>query len=864
GVARSIVLAKEHKKKNIDTEATKYLVGYYVSDDDIDESVMKQYIQRKLPDYMIPNRLIRIEKVPVTINGKLDTKALPEVDFSKSDQHQLVLPENDLETKMVYIWSDLFSLPVENISVHHDFFSLGGDSILAIKLSLMITNSLSIKLTVAAIFQNRTIAKLVSHILHGLDCDASENDRIMKINTAFRTGSNYALSFAQERLWFITEFEGEIGTNAYNVPIFIKFSNNNVRSDLLYRSLLAILHRHEILKTLIHEDQFGVISQHILNDTETDALFKVHELHVDNKEQLDAELFKFATYVFNLRKELPIKVTFYRMNNGNVKSKTRLYMGILMHHICFDGWSMKILYREMQIFYEYFEQTLINPSLDISSYLTLNLPALPVQYKDFAAWQRKYLTGERLHNLSEYWKSKLDGYEMSNLIPDISPRPPVYNYSGDEIMFEVNEQTTAALKALAKNLHVSLFSLLLSTYAFMLSEYTNQQDIVIGTPVANRNQPELENLIGFFVNLLVLRIKLDLHDYAIDFIKKVSEEVIHAQIYQEMPFDALLKQLPIVKDTSRHPIVQVMFVMNTHFQATLTGTDKTIMSTKSLGMSEYLSTHTNFKVAKYDITASIDETDVCLKGNFNFATSVFHHNTIQNFIESYVHILTEFARIGDTCRMQDITCASNKQRTCIERCQNICTTDTEFSAQTTLHKLFEAEVEKSCNKIAIVYNDVQLTYRELNEKANQLAHYLRSICDIQSDNLIALCLDKCELMILSILAVWKSGAAYVPIDPTYPDERIQFILQDTKAKIMITNNKYMTRLNPHDIEKIAIDCPLVMQMVNKNGMNFNPDPNTTKNNLAYVIYTSGTTGEPKGVMVQHESVTSFRNDIIHR
>ncbi|CAF4523227.1 unnamed protein product [Rotaria socialis] len=845
GVRECAVLVKDHKKKNIDTLSTKYLVGYFVSDVDTDECVLKEYMQRKLPDYMIPNRLIQIDKMPVNISGKLNTRVLPEVDFSKSDHHQLVLPQNDLETKMVYIWSELFRFPVEKISVNNDFFSLGGDSILAIKLSLMITNSLSIKLTVAAIFQNRTIAKLASHILHGLDCDASENDRIMRINTDFRAGSNYALSFAQERLWFITEFEGEIGTDAYNVPIFIQFSNNNVRRDLLYQSLLAILHRHEILRTLMHEDKFGVISQHLLNDAETAALFKVHELHVVNKQQLDAELFKFAKYVFNLRKELPIKVTFYEMKNEDVENNTRLYMGILMHHICFDGWSMKILWSELQIFYEHFERNLSDPSLDISSYSDPNLSVLPVQYKDFAEWQRKYLRGERLHNLSEYWKSKLDGFEMLNLIPDNSPRPSIYNYSGDEIMFEINEQITTALKALAKSLHVSLFSLLLSAYAFMLSNYTNQQDIVIGTPVANRNQPELENLIGFFVNLLVLRIKLDSHDCAIDFIKKVNEEVINAQINQEMPFDALVKQLQINKDTSRHPIVQVIFVMNTHFQTTLTGTDKTIVSSKSLGMSEYLSNHTNFRVAKYDIAASIDEIDVSLKGNFNFATNIFHHSTMHNFIESYVHILTQFSRIGEKCRIQDIMCASSKQRSCIERWQNTCTAPTELNTQTTLHKLFEAEAATSYDRIAVIYQDIQLTYRELNEKANQLAHYLRSICDIQPDDLIALCLDKSELMIVSILAVWKSGAAYVPIDPTYPVERFQFILQDTRAKIMITNKKYMARLDPHGIMKIAVDCPLVNQLVNSNRTTCNPDSNATKDNLAYVIYTSGTTGEPK-------------------
>ncbi|CAF2051818.1 unnamed protein product, partial [Rotaria magnacalcarata] len=848
GVKQAVVLVRDVKTVEAQGRSRKYLLGYFVSETSLIETDIKQYMETKLPDYMIPNRLMRIEKIPMNINGKLDSRALPEVDFSKSDQNHLVPPRNDLEAKIIRIWSDVLRITIENISIYDDFFSLGGDSILVVKLSVMITNSLPNTVTVMDIFENRTVAKLASHILHRMDDPAGQSDHILKLHSEYSNHPKYVLSFAQERLLFINDFTGEKGMTAYNIPICVKFLHNDVKRDLLYQSLLAILYRHEILRSLIHADKLGVVSQYLLNEAETHALFKVNEVHVSSNDQLDAELFKFATYVFNLRKELPIKVTLYEMRNENGPDFTTLYMCLLMHHICFDGWSSNIFWRELQIFYDYFDKRTNKFSVVISSCLTLNLPALPVQYKDFAAWQRKYLTGERLHNLSQFWKSKLDGFEMLNLTPDCSIRPPNYDYSGDEIMFELNEQITTELKQLAKNIKVSLFSLLLSAYVLMLSTYTNQKDIVIGTPVANRNQPELENLIGFFVNLLVLRIKLNPQANATDYIRQVSEEVISAQIYQEMPFESLVKELQIENDASRHPIVQVIFIMNSQFEITVSSTHKSNEPAKSLEMSEYLSNHTNFNTAKYDITTSIDETDKCLKGHFNFATKVFHQSTIQNFIESYIHILTQFSRLSHNCRLQDIPCINRKQRSQIEKWNKTYTNGTELNTEATLHKLFEEEAEKSSGKIAVVFEDIQLTYRELNEKANQFRNYIKSICDIQPDDLIALFLDKSELMIVSILAVWKSGAAYVPIDPTYPEERIQFILQDTKAKIMITNKKYMARLDPHDIMKVAVDCPLVNQLVNNNRMTFNPDPNTTKDNLAYVIYTSGTTGQPKGVM----------------
>ncbi|CAF4345459.1 unnamed protein product [Rotaria sp. Silwood2] len=864
-VKQSVVIVRESKYLDAEGTNRKYTIGYFVSQSILLESDIKRYMQSKLPDYMIPNRLIQIVNIPVTTNGKIDLKSLPEIDSSKYDENSFSPPRNDLERKILRIWADLLCIPVANISTHDDFFGLGGDSILVMKLAIRLSNLLSTKVSISTVFANKTIVSLASHILHDLDYDSEKNMHILKMHADSSTDPNYSLSFAQERLWFIDQFHDQSGNNAYNIPIYLRFMNNNIRRDVLYQSLRAILSRHEILRTLIQEDRSGVFYQHLLNEEETDTLFKIDEVQVIHKEQLDWELNKLAQYVFNLRKELPIKVTFYEMRNTDEDEKTTFYMGIVIHHIAFDGWSLSIFWRELQIFYDHFQKkTPISGNNNTISDRTVNLPILPAQYKDFAAWQREYLSGQTLLDLSEFWKKKLDGFEMLNLMVDCAVRPSIYDYSGDEIVFELDEQVTNRLKALAMRLNVSLFSLLLSAYALMLSIYANQQDIIIGTPVANRNQPELENLIGFFVNVIVLRIQIDSKDLIQEYIKKVSNEVIIAQSHEDMPFEQLVKELQLEHDTSRHPIVQVVFLMNKSIDFTITSMNRDAQIPSPLTISEYFPNCDDFTVAKYDITTSLDDTTSSLKGTFNFVKKLFDRTTIEYFIETFIHILTQFSQIDETHKIIDIKCTDSLRQNQMKQFDNMHLVSRDVPKETTLYKLFEEEVEKSSEKIAVVYEDIQLSYRQLNEKANRLAHYLRSISNIHPDDIIALILDKSELMIISILGIWKSSAAYVPIDPNYPDERIIFILKDTKAKVVICNTKYSSKCDSYDIVKVEIDSLLAKDVLNDTNMTRNLEVDTNAKNLAYVIYTSGTTGAPKGVLVEHQSVISYRNDIKYR
>ncbi|NEJ82878.1 AMP-binding protein, partial [Rhizobium leguminosarum] len=538
GIKQAIVLAKEHKSiETDDSSRGKYLVGYYVSDNQLDEVALLSYLQSKLPEYMVPSALVHIEKLPLTINGKLDRKALPDPAFTNSDHY--VAPRNELERKLCQIWADVVGLPVEKVGTSDDFFRLGGNSILAIKLVSRLSKELNKRIHVATIFKHTTVSKLL-HYLKYNEAEAVVIEKITVVKPA-----DQRLSFAQERLWFIEKYEE--GTSAYNIPMVYRLSRT-CEIDLLERSIRAIVDRHEILRTVIKEDKEGTGYQVVLADTE--LLLNIPKVTVASQKQLDEELKKEANHIFNLATDYPIRICIYELSV--VARNVEYYISIVVHHIAFDGWSVDIFLKELQTYYQYYYQQ------SRENEVVLNLPALTIQYKDFALWQRNYLSGARLDKQLSYWKNKLSGYESLNLLTD-KARPSQIDYRGADIYFELDKATSIALRALAKQLKVSLYSVLLSGYYLMLRSYSNQNDIVVGTPIANRHYSQIEDLLGFFVNSLALRMQIEPTVRVKEFIEQVGAEVVEAQLYQDLPFEKLVEELKVAKDTSRHPLFQVMF-----------------------------------------------------------------------------------------------------------------------------------------------------------------------------------------------------------------------------------------------------------------------------------------------------------------
>ena len=536
---------------------------------------------------------------------------------------------------------------------------------------------------------------------------------------------------------------------------------------------------------------------------------------------------------YDLIHEYPIRICLYKIEKEEVKTEEN-YVSIIIHHIAFDGWSSEIFLEELESYYNYHLEYLEgkNPKL--------YLPELSIQYKDFALWQREYLKGDRLETQLDYWKNKLSDYQTLNLITDY-PRPKEVDYKGKDVFFEIDEKTSESLRNLAKELNVSLYSLLLSGYYLMLRGYSNQDDLVLGTPIANRHYSQIENLIGLFVNTLALRIKIDPEENIKKYIQRVGRDVEEAQMHQDLPFEKLVEELKVEKDTSRHPIFQVVFGLE-DFTGKLEAEKKEDGIKISALLKEYTG-EIGYNIAKFDLSVFIEDKNASLLGNFNYATTLYKKETIQGHIETYTEILRQLAELSNNetkqnnSRVKDIKYLSNIQYTKVIEEWN--KTEKEYPRDKTIQELFEEQVEKTPDNIAVVYEGRKLTYRELNEKANQLAHYILERHRIKPDTLIGLCLDRSENMLIGILATLKTGAAYVPMDPNYPNTRIQYILEDTKANLVLTNEEHRERLE--EIVKGSVDILGIdqedIQIFFSEQISSNPKTETTSEHLAYIIYT---------------------------
>ncbi|MCC2644512.1 MAG: hypothetical protein K0R94_290, partial [Burkholderiales bacterium] len=831
-IKQAVVLAFENPDVDCNVTSNKYLVAYYVAKAKLDEAAILKYLNQGLPDYMVPRIFVFLEKLPLSINGKLNSKALPRPDI----RSKYIIPRNKLDKALVTVFARALTLNPDKLSINADFFQLGGNSILAIKLINQLKKQIpNVKLSVADIFKYKNIEKLSDYIVHHSSDASYQEVKISKYNLI--NPEEYKLSFAQERLWFIDNLEQ--GTNAYNIPIILKLSEST-NEEYLFRAMEDIVKRHEILRTTIKQDANTNSYQEVLKFS-IYALINKHAY--TNTRDLHRKLTLNCNYIFKLDNEYPIKIDFYKNKNNADK-----VLAIVIHHIAFDGWSKDVFLYEVNKIYKYYRELKINEHASFHSFLQ----PLSIQYKDYALWQREYLSEEILAKQLDYWKAQLHGYDNLHLMID-KPRPLILDYAGANVYFNLDEDISTQLRELAKELGISFYSVLLGCYYLLLSVYSNQKDIVIGAPVANRHYTGLENLIGFFVNTLAIRCEIDTKQTVFEYLSNIGNKVIDAQLHQDLPFEKLVDHLKVEKNQSRHPIFQVMFGVQSF------GGSRTEKDLKRPNADTPLFEIYDFEVptvAQFDITTMIDDSGLELAGSFNYRTSLYNHSTIENLVKTYKIILENIVKSDKHTKLSGIKFLSIEEYN--ESVISYNQIEREYSEDKIIHKLFEEQVAITPNNIAVVYEDIQLTYKELNKKANQFANYLRSTYHIKADDLVALCLDRSEYMLIAILGVLKAGAAYMPIDPGYPDERITYILEDTQVKVLITDSKSYSSLNCHSwisgvpsIDILSIDNNEFAQVLDKYSES-NPKSNISSSNLAYVIYTSGTTGKPKGVMIEHK------------
>jgi amino acid adenylation domain-containing protein len=654
------------------------------------------------------------------------------------------------------------------------------------------------------------------------------------------------LSFAQQRLWFLDQWEPDSST--YNLSTAVRLTGP-LNFAALERSLNEILRRHEALRTT-----FATVDGQPVQVVASPKAFALPMMSLQHLPETEREA--EAQRLVSDERSKP-----FNLIKGPLFRPTLLQLGeaeyillLTMHHIVSDGWSMGILFRELTVLYEAFSAGRPSP-----------LPELSIQYADFAKWHREWLQGEVLERQLLYWKRQLEGIPAVINLPTDRPRPAVQGYRGKTQYLELTKELTEGLEALSRKEGVTLFMTLLAAFQALLYRYTEQEDVVVGSPIANRHQREIEGLIGFFVNTLVLRTDFSGNPSFRELLGRVRKTALDAYEHQDLPFEKLLEELQPERSLSYSPLFQVMFVLQ---NAPSTGLELEGLSVSPVRVGT--------ETAKFDLNLSIHETPEGLSGALQYNTDLFHASTIERMRGHFKTLLTGIAanpeqRISELPLLTE----AEKHQLIIEWND----TKTDYPRDKCIHELFETQVEKTPDAIALVFpstgsgrgEDQQITYRALNNRANQFAYYLQKL-GVGPEVLVGICVERSVEMIVGLLGILKVGGAYVPLDPSYPTERLAFMLEDTKAAVLVTQRQFVSQL-PKLIEDgrpttanndqlgsavMGPRCRMVCldtewEQVAKESSE-NPISVTTAENLAYVIYTSGSMGKPKGVMISHRAI----------
>ncbi|MEA5577738.1 amino acid adenylation domain-containing protein [Anabaena sp. UHCC 0451] len=622
------------------------------------------------------------------------------------------------------------------------------------------------------------------------------------------------LSFAQQRLWFLDQLEPNLAV--YNIPLALRLQGN-LNISALEKSLEKIVERHSVLRTNFPTID-GQPYQNIVS--ESTLSLPVVDLQHLNSATSEAEiqdiLVQFINEPFDLAGGKVLRNKLFHI------SASEYILVTVVHHIAFDAWSSRIWWQELMSFYQAF-------ALDLS----ISLPELPIQYKDFAVWQKSRLQGDFLAQQLNYWREKLgDAPQNLDLLTD-NPRPPVQTHTGDRQYFYLSSSQVAALKQLGLLEGATLYMTLLTAFAILLYRYSGQEDFLIGSPIANRNYTEIENLIGFFVNTLALRINLAKDITFLELLQQVRDTTLEAYSHQDIPFEKLVEELQPQRDRSRHPLFQVMFSLQNVPRATLNLPD--------LKVSLFpVSTNTT----KFDITVILEETNAGLKCFVNYNNHLFVDTTIQSLIAHYQTLLTAIIAqpTAKVTRLQFLSSEEEKQMIFLWN-----ETQTDYPRDQTVSSLFEQQVEK--NPQAVAFLEPKITYQELNQQANQLAHYLQSQ-GVGVGERVGIYLQNSLDFVVTALAILKVGAVYVPLDPNYPQQRLEFMLSDADITVLVTCQHFSSDFV--GVNRIYLDADA--EVIATQAINNLPQL-ATATSCAYIIYTSGSTGTPKGVIVPHRAIS---------
>ena len=741
-VRQAVVVARE------DVPGEPRLVAYVVGE--TDGAALREHVKQHVPDYMVPSVFVPLDELPLTPSGKIDRLALPApAERLRGSDIGHVAPPTPVEELLAGIWAEV--LQVERVGLNDDFFELGGHSLVAARITARIRDSFGIELPVRALLEATTVSRLSERLEAAL---REEHGLPLPALVAEPRMGTLPMSFAQERLWFLEQLE-ELG-GAYHLPVRFRLEGE-LDLTALERTFGELIRRHSTLRTRFEMTDDGPVqviepdSRLELAVTDLSSLADPAEREAVLRPLMQAAM----TQPFDLGKSPLIRASVVRL--GPVEH----ILLVTVHHIASDGWSMEaVLPRELSMLYAAFAQGQPSP-----------LSELPVQYADYALWQRGWLQGEVIEQQLSYWKQQLAGTSGVLELPTDHPRPPTPSYHGARLPIVMPANLPAAITALARQSGATPYMVLLAAFQLLLSRWSGQKDLVVGSPIAGRTERQTEGLIGFFVNTLVMRADVSDDPSFEELLARVKETALGAYAHQDIPFEKLVEHLQPQRDLSRQPLFQVMFAMQNVPRQTLE-----LPGLRLLPMERPEGT------SKFDLYLELISTPDSLYGAFEYATDLFERSTVERLLSSYVTLLegivaeperrvSEYALLG----------AAERQHIVVERNA----TAAEYPKDKCVHELFAEQAAKTPDAVAVTHEDGQLNYGELDRRSNQLAHHLRAL-GVGRETVVGLCMERSLDLVVGLLGIMKAGGAYLPLDPSYPPQRLAYMMADAKVSVLVT------------------------------------------------------------------------------
>lgn len=784
----------------------KQLIAYIVAKETFDAAKMRDYLASQLPYYMVPAIMIELEEIPLNSSGKIDRKALPQVDFNSINRKQNVAPKTELEIALAQIWGNMLNR--EEISLEDDFFELGGHSLSAMRTVSAIRQQLGRDLNIQDLFTHRTISGIVGLMAKRQQVSVA---KIKPVNDII----HLPLSFAQERLWFIDQLDG---SENYHIPMILKVKGS-LSIEGLHYSFGELVRRHEILRTVIREVD-GKACQIVL---------PIDNWQLEESTFLDAskeaiEDFKQSTILrpFNLSEDFPFRVSLMKI------SAEEYMLIIVMHHIASDAWSIAIINHEFcKIYKSFVERT------------SLGLPALDIQYKDYARWQRENIDGLLFCDQLNYWKKQLDGVQPLDIPTDYS-RPAVLSNKAEEKYIQLDEGTFNQIQSFATSEGASVFMFFISVFNALFYRYSGQEDICVGTTIAGRDNTQLEPLVGFFINTLALRNVLTENQSFRTLLLAVKQTTLDAYAHKDLPFEQVVEAVGVQRDLSRTPIYQVLFNF-------INVPEHEEVEIENLSIESDSNT---VVTAQRDLDVNIEKTSDGLEVGITYSKDLYNEETIGQML---IHLkeLIHSVLIQPDIQLDEISMINEAEKN--QLLNDFNRTQVRYPSESTVLDLFERQVRQQPEKTALIFEGAKMSYLQLDKRSNQMANYLRDK-NVQAQEKVGIFTERGFEMIIAIIGVLKCRAIYVPLKTDYPLNRLEYIIEDSAiSKVLYADEKLL--------EKSGLKSPSLLKISDANSYpEIAPILEYSVSDLVYVMYTSGTTGNPKGILVNQQNILKLVYD----